>query len=184
MPVGPPSTCTVRSCLRPLAEYGVLDSRASFAVHHGPVGLAASPHAFTSCRSECAPCPARSETSADSMYASGRADDRSTIVAARIAATASAATMLLRAARVTRRRGRRAYDERRRELHSQCLDALSFEEPHQEADAGSPQLLQRLAHGRELRPHDARLERVVEADDREVVGDPQAELPCGIERAD
>ena len=35
----------------------MLEPRASFAVHHGPVGLAASPHALTSAAIACAACP-------------------------------------------------------------------------------------------------------------------------------
>ena len=50
-PVGPQGTATVSACLRPFAAYSVLEPRASFAIHHGPVGLAARPHALTSCGS-------------------------------------------------------------------------------------------------------------------------------------
>src|SRR5262249_15225964 len=153
--------------------------RASFAVHHGPVGLAASPHALTRPGSKCAACPGRSETSGLTTYASGRAEDRSAIAAAMTAAATAATTGALRG--TARRRSRRANDERRRELHAQRLDALALEEPHQEADACASELLQRLPDCRQLRPHDARLECVVEADERHVFGNAQAEAPCSVQ---
>src|SRR5690349_19920080 len=181
--VGPPSTWTFSTVLRPVPEYSVLDSRASFPVHHSPVAVAASPHGFTSCGSTCAARPGTSETSRRTTNASSRGVERAATTSAPAHATTRAASATLRS-RIARRRGRRAHDERRRELHAQRLDALAFEQRHQQADAGAAELLQRLSHGRELRPHDARLERVVEADDRHVLGRAQTEPTRRVERAD
>src|SRR5690349_993531 len=150
--VGPPSTRTLSTVLRPVPEYNVLDSRASLPVHHSPVGVAASPHGFTSCGSTCAARPGTSETSRcttnEPLCGVERAATTSAPAHAR---TTTGATLR---SRIARRRGGGAHDERRRQLHAKRFDALPFEQPHQQADTCASELLQRLADGRELRPHD------------------------------
>ena len=74
------------------------------------------------------------------------------------------------------RPGRLAHDEPRRELDVQRLEALALEEPHQQADRRTPHLGERLADRRERRGDDGRVLDVVEADDREILGDPEARV--------
>src|SRR3954467_15256838 len=99
MPVGPPGTSTVSACLWPPPSYSVLELRASLATHHGPVELAASPQALTSCAS------ARSETRTRAVKRSRPALLADPAAASAASATASAASFISRGG--DRRRSRR-----------------------------------------------------------------------------
>ena len=64
------------------------------------------------------------------------------------------------------------------------LQALPLEEPAEQADSGSSHLRERLADRGQRRRHDRRVLDVVEADDREILGDAQPAGPCGLNGAD
>src|SRR5215212_7713803 len=91
-PVAPPGTLIVSACFRPLPSYSVLELRASFATHHGPVELAASPQALTSSASP------RSETSVRAVKRSKRALLAEPAAASATSATASAPALIYAAA--------------------------------------------------------------------------------------
>src|SRR5215210_6435719 len=86
----------------------------------------------------------------------------------------SAAPTGLRLARIWRRSGGAAYDESRRELDVQRLEALPLQEAVQQADRRPSHLGERLAHGGQLRGNDGGALDVVEADDGQVVGNAEA----------
>src|SRR5438270_5785250 len=94
IPVGPPSTTTVSDCFLPSAAYSVLRPRASLAVHHGPVGLAARPHALTSAASCVRAESPASDTSARTTYAFAPRAASTATSAATTAATAAANTRI------------------------------------------------------------------------------------------
>src|SRR6266540_3281265 len=83
-----------------------------------------------------------------------------------------------------RRCGRVADDETRRELEVKRLEAVSVQQPVQEADRGSSHLCERLTHRRQRRRHDRGMFDVVEADDRQVVRHAQAARSRRLDRAD
>jgi len=66
----------------------------------------------------------------------------------------------------------------------QRLDALAFDQTLQQADRHPAHLRERLPDGRQLWRHDLRRLDVVEADDRQVVGDAQAAFATGLNCAD
>src|SRR5690242_11474794 len=132
MPVGPPTTRTDSACLRPAPSYSVLDARASFATHHGPLGLAARPHALTSCGSERSVATARTTNRSKRALLAEPAAARAAI------ATAAAATFTSR--RDDRRGLRRAAPARQQvaiPVEAVLRDALE----RREVDVHDPESL-------------------------------------------
>ena len=86
--------------------------------------------------------------------------------------------------RAARRGGRLAHDEPRLQLDVQRLEPLVVEQAQQQAHGHAAHLGERLAHRRQRRVDDRGLLGVVEADDRDVVRNPQAALARDAHRAD
>src|SRR3954451_2102884 len=83
-----------------------------------------------------------------------------------------------------RRSGRLAHDELRRELDAQRVDALSLDQPDEQADAHPSHLGERLAHRRESGRHDHRGLRVVEPHHGKIVGHGEPAAARCVQRAD